>query len=92
MERQCAPVSRVGTSSHKAIALNDLPVGRSGRVVGVLAERDLKRRLLEMGFCNNALVEVVRKAPLGDPIEYRLRGYHLSLRAQQAHCISVQPE
>lgn len=92
MERQCAPVGRVGTSSHKTVALNDLPVGKSGRVLGILAERELKRRLLEMGFCNNARVEVVRKAPLGDPIEYRLRGYHLSLRAEQASCISVQPE
>ena len=33
-----------------------------------------------MGFCNGAKVEVVRRAPLGDPIEFRLRGYHLSLR------------
>lgn len=92
MERQCAPVGRVGTSSRQSVALNDLPVGKSGRVLGVLAERELKRRLLEMGFCNNARVEVVRKAPLGDPIEYRLRGYHLSLRAEQASCISVLPE
>lgn len=93
MEMQYAPVGRVGTSSHsKAARLNDLPVGTSGRVLGVLAERELKRRLLEMGFCNNARVEVVRKAPLGDPIEYRLRGYHLSLRAEQASCISVQPD
>ena len=45
-----------------------------------------------MGFCNGARVEVIRRAPLGDPIEYRLRGYHLSLREAQAKSISIQPD
>ena len=42
------------------------------------------RRLAEMGFTPGVAVEVVRVAPLGDPVEVRLRGYHLSLRADQA--------
>ena len=92
MERQCAPVGRVGSQSHKTIQLNNLAVGTSGRVASVLGERELRRRLLEMGFCNGARVEVIRRAPLGDPIEYRLRGYHLSLRAEQARCIGIQPD
>lgn len=92
MERQCAPVGRVDSASHKTIQLNGLRVGQSGRVVSISCERDLKRRLLEMGFCNGARVEVIRRAPLGDPIEYRLRGYHLSLRAEQASCIRIQPD
>jgi Fe2+ transport system protein FeoA len=92
MERQCAPVSRVD-SSYKTIQLNGLTVGHTGRVVSITnCERELKRRLLEMGFCNGARVEVVRRAPLGDPIEYRLRGYHLSLRADQASFIRIQPD
>ena len=90
MERQCAPVSRVNGHSGKTIPLNKLDVGHAGRVLHVAGERELKRRLLEMGFCNGARVEVIRKAPLGDPIEYRLRGYHLSLRAEQARCISIE--
>jgi Fe2+ transport system protein FeoA len=49
----------------------------------------LRRRLLEMGFCNGVAVEVVRRAPLGDPIEFRLRGYHLSLRADQAQHVLI---
>ncbi len=91
MERQCAPVGRVD-SYHKTIQLNNLAVGRSGRVVNVSCERELKRRLLEMGFCNGARVQVIRRAPLGDPIEYRLRGYHLSLRSDQASHIRIQPD
>ena len=41
------------------------------------------------GFCNGANVEVVRRAPLGDPIEFRLRGYHLSLRGEQAAHVQI---
>ena len=50
---------------------------------------ELRRRLLEMGFCNGATVEVVRRAPLGDPIEFRLRGYCLSLRGEQAQFVQI---
>lgn len=70
--------------------LNDLSAGKHGKVVSVGGDADLRRRLLEMGFCNGALVEVIRRAPLGDPIEFRLRGYHLSLRAEQARHVTVQ--
>jgi Fe2+ transport system protein FeoA len=58
-------------------------------VVGVTGETELRRRLLEMGFCNGASVEVIRRAPLGDPIEFRLRGYCLSLRGEQAQHVHV---
>ena len=52
-------------------------------------ESEFRRRLLEMGFCNGACVELVRRAPFGDPIEFRLRGYHLSLRSEQASNVLV---
>ena len=52
--------------------------------------REIRRRLLEMGFCNGATIEVIRRAPLGDPIEYGLRGYHLSLRKSEAQTITVE--
>lgn len=77
--------------STPACTLDQLEVGRLGRVISVTGEPDVRRRLLEMGFCNRIVVEVVRRAPLGDPIEYRLRGYHLSLREQQARHIRVIP-
>ena len=69
--------------------LNTLGNGCAGSVVAVGGDRDLRRRLLEMGFCNGAKVEVVRRAPLGDPIEFRLRGYHLSLREDQAKFVLI---
>lgn len=70
-------------------ALSKLGIGRCGNVIAVGGDKHLRRRLLEMGFCNGAKVEVVRRAPLGDPIEFRLRGYHLSLRADQAQYVLI---
>ncbi len=75
-----------------AVSLNRLPLGGRATVVGVRGDPDVRRRLLEMGFCNGATVEVIRRAPLGDPIEFRLRGYHLSLREEQARHVQVVPE
>jgi len=70
-------------------ALNKLGIGCRGCVVSVGGDDEVRRRLLEMGFCNGASVEVIRRAPLGDPIEFRLRGYHLSLRDEQAKHVQV---
>ncbi len=72
--------------------LSEVPVGGSGRVVGVDGPPELRRRLLEMGFCNGICVDVIRQAPLGDPIEFRLRGYYLSLRREQARHVEVRTE
>ena len=80
------------TGSPATCPLSHLGKGCRGMVVAVKGDRELRRRLLEMGFCNGASVEVVRKAPLGDPIEFQLRGYHLSLRSEQAKHIEVRPE
>lgn len=75
----------------KSCPLSGLGVGRCGYVVSIEpnADRDLKRRLLEMGFCNGVSVECVRRAPLGDPIEFKLRGYNLSLRCDQARYVKI---
>ena len=71
--------------------LDRLATGDRALVTAVHGEVALRRRLLEMGLCNNTEVEVVRRAPLGDPIELRLRGYHLSLRADQARFVAIGP-
>lgn len=75
--------------SPRTCTLNRLGIGSRGCVVAVGGDADLRRRLLEMGFCNGASVEVVRRAPLGDPIEFRLRGYFLSLRDEQARHVQI---
>jgi ferrous iron transport protein A len=89
MEKACGLHACNHLGSVDCCALNKLGIGCKGFVVAVGGDSDLRRRLLEMGFCNGASVEVVRRAPLGDPIEFRLRGYHLSLRDEQARHVTI---
>ena len=76
-------------SGRSTCSLDCLGQGCAARVTDVGGDREVRRRLLEMGFCNGACVEMVRRAPLGDPIEFRLRGYCLSLRNEQARFVQV---
>ena len=73
----------------EACTLNRLGIGQCGTVTKVEGDRDLRRRLMEMGICTGTKVEVLRRSPFGDPIELKLRGYCLSLRGEQAKCVSV---
>jgi Fe2+ transport system protein FeoA len=69
--------------------LNCLPHGVGARVVGVSGEGSVSRRLMEMGVVPGARVSVVKAAPLGDPLEIRVRSYHLALRRSEAEAITV---
>lgn len=69
--------------------LNALPYGQEARVVSVEGEGAVARRLMEMGVVPGAPVCVIKAAPLGDPIEVRVRGYHLALRRAEAETIRV---
>ncbi|HEY8750189.1 MAG TPA: FeoA family protein [Tepidisphaeraceae bacterium] len=91
MQKACGFAGCNHCGSPATCGLNKLGIGCHGNVVGVGGDPDLRRRLLEMGFCNGACVEVVRRAPMGDPIEFRLRGYHLSLREEQARHVQIVP-
>jgi len=51
----------------------------------------IKRRIIDMGAVSGTLVEVIRIAPLGDPIEVKVKGYNLSLRKEEAAAIAVEP-
>jgi ferrous iron transport protein A len=88
---QIAAAPKQDNAQTTCCGLHQLGIGCEGCVVAVGGDRDLKRRLLEMGFCNGARVEVIRRAPMGDPTEFRLRGYHLSLRDEQAKHVQIQP-
>jgi Fe2+ transport system protein FeoA len=70
--------------------LSELQPGQRGRVVKVGASGPVKRRVLDMGLVSGAEVEVVRVAPLGDPIEFIVKGYNLSLRKSEAQEIEVE--
>ena len=91
MEKACNNPVCEHEGSVETCPLNQLCVGGCGNVVGVSGDTEVRRRLLEMGFCNGAAVEVVRRAPMGDPTEFRLRGYSLSLRQEQAQFVQITP-
>ena len=69
--------------------LSDLKPGEKGVISRVTGERATRRRLLDMGLTRGTEIEVVRKAPLGDPIEFLLKGYNLSLRKSECENIYV---
>jgi len=72
--------------------LGVLPHGKTARVVAVGGAGAVARRLMEMGVVPGAPVCVVKTAPLGDPIQIRVRGYDLALRYTEAQTISVCAE
>jgi Fe2+ transport system protein FeoA len=69
--------------------LSELKPGEKGIVTRVEGSGAVKRRLLEMGLVKGAEVTMIRKAPLGDPIEFLVKGYNLSLRKVEADNIYV---
>jgi ferrous iron transport protein A len=70
--------------------LAELRAGERGRVVGVGGSDEASKRLMDLGLIRGTPVEVVRAAPLGDPIEVRLRGFMLTLRRSEAEHITVE--
>lgn len=72
-------------------SLLELAPGETASVVEVRAGEEARTRLLELGLVPGTAVRVVRYAPLGDPVEIWLRGYHLSLRRHEAELVLVQP-
>ncbi len=75
-----------------AVRLSELEVGDSARVVRIDATGSIRRRLLEMGFIRGEKLTVAKLAPLGDPMELVIKGYHLSLRREEGACIVVARE
>ena len=67
-------------SSEEIIGLAHLQVGQTGTVRMIDATSDIRRRLMDMGITRGTSVHLQKLAPLGDPLELRLRGYSLSLR------------
>jgi ferrous iron transport protein B len=75
---------------NRTVPLTSLMPGDSGRVAGIAPGR-ARERLMEMGITAGTLIELVRFAPLGDPVDVRVRGYRLSLRRRHAEKILVHP-
>ncbi len=70
--------------------LAGLKPGETGRIVSLGAIGPMKRRLMDMGLLVGEEVTVEKVAPLGDPIEVRIKSYSLSLRKQEANGIAVE--
>ena len=70
--------------------LSELEPGARGKVTALAGGGEASKRLMDMGLIRGTTVEVVRRAPLGDPIEVRLRGFMLTLRRSEAEHITVE--
>lgn len=69
--------------------LSQLRPGESAVVTELCHETAVAARLMEMGLVPGEVVQVIRRAPFGDPVEYRIRGVRISMRAADAACVSV---
>lgn len=74
----------------KAATLDRLTPGRKAEIVKVGGAGPVRRRMADMGLLRGAAVEVVKVAPLGDPIEVKIKGYNLSLRKEEAATIEIE--
>jgi len=71
--------------------LDELSVGQSAVIQGIDLSDPRYQRLLEMGLFEGCPVSLIRRAPLGDPLEFKVGDFHLSLRAADARLIEVKP-
>lgn len=78
------------SNTHVTVTLQDVPVGQKCVVKRINRKAAVTQRLVEMGIGRGAVIEVERVAPLGDPIEVKVKGYHLSIRKEEAAHIEVQ--
>ena len=72
--------------------VSQMPAGTRGVVAEIKVPPENRGRLMEMGLLVGTAIELVRFAPLGDPLEIKVRGYHLTLRKHEAEQIWVTPE
>lgn len=71
--------------------LSELKTGECGTITKVLGHGGFRKRIMEMGFVKGKVVEVLLNAPLQDPVKYKVMGYEVSLRRQEAELIEVVP-
>ncbi|MGI5923871.1 MAG: DtxR family transcriptional regulator [Lentisphaeria bacterium] len=79
-------------TEEKTMTLAELKPGESGRIVRVGSVGSIRRRIVDMGAVNGTNVTVVKVAPLGDPIEVKIKGYSLTLRKEEAEAITIEAQ
>jgi len=72
-------------------SLDQIGVGERVRIVGIPGDDAIVHRLLEMGLTDGEEVQLIARAPLGDPLEIRVRDFRLSLRRSEAARVEVRP-
>lgn len=72
------------------MTLNDAKINQPVQIVLIKGEKHIRRRLMDMGLTKKQIIVIKKIAPLGDPIEIRVRGYELSLRKEDAKNIEVE--
>lgn len=70
--------------------LKDAKIGETVIVAGIHGDGAIKRRIMDMGITKGAEIYIRKVAPLGDPVQVKVRGYELSLRKQDAELVSIQ--
>lgn len=86
-----SPLSTLHSPTADSLPLHLLPPGSCATIVRIGGAAALRRRCMEMGIVRGELIRTERIAPLGDPIAYRVKGYTLSLRREDAARIEVIP-
>jgi ferrous iron transport protein A len=71
-------------------SLNNLKQGETGRIASFKGKGEVRKHLMEMGLVRGSDIKVERVAPLGDPIEVKIKGYSLSLRKEDAKKIEIE--
>ena len=75
------------------VSLDNLVPGEKGTIQSIVTPAaGLRQRLMEMGLTKGTRVELIRLAPLGDPIEILVRGYRLSLRKEEAGSVNIEKD
>ena len=71
-------------------SLNNLKQGETGKITSFKGKGEVRKHLMEMGLVRGSDIKVERVAPLGDPIEVKIKGYSLSLRKEDAKQIEIE--
>jgi ferrous iron transport protein A len=91
-QEQCADCpARAGQECYadSLMKLSNLKPGQKGKIAQVCGDPEFRLRMMEMGFTKGTEVMVVKYAPLSDPVEFVIKGYHLTLRKDQASDILI---
>ena len=72
--------------------LRQMKIGESGKIIEVNGQGDIKRRMIDLGITPGVYILLKKYAPLGDPMEVRVRGYNVALRKSEAENIFVEVE